>query len=133
MWIANEASLEQSLPIERSEEALVEEALAIDSIIEIKPFVLEGSVESFDPTQRAKEIAKKLSRKWCGTYSSFNDGSNVDVTMQLSDVKAIGQMVVIGGEMLIGNFKTKFRGNLNAKSNQTQLIILSDESAAEMI
>ena len=58
LWIANEGSLQQantpSLPIE----APLETNYPVEVPLKIKPFVLEGSVETFNPISRAKEIAK---------------------------------------------------------------------------
>ncbi len=127
LWIANEPSLQQSLPISSSPEASQEQLEPIDSIIEIKPFVLEGSVESFDPESRAKELVKNIPRNWCGTFKSFEKDLNIDVTLRFFEVSATGQMVSMQGEMMLGDVKTLVSGNLNAKSDQFELIPLAEK------
>ena len=128
LLIANAVPLEQSIPNSVIERAPLEQLqLAPDTKIEVLPFVLEGSVDSFDPAERAKEMEKRISRKWCGIYRSFKTGETLDVTLLLSKVKSIGQIVTLRGDVLIDQTKTKFNGNLNAKSNQTELILLSNK------
>ena len=133
LLIANALSLEQSIPNAVLEEVPLELLqLAPDTKIEVLPFVLEGSVDNFDPAERAKELEKRISRKWCGTYRSFKTGETLDVTLLLSQVKSIGQIVAIQGDVLIDQMKIKFSGNLNAKSNQTELILLSNKLISDI-
>ena len=133
MLIANALPLDQSIPDLVLEELPLEQLqLAPDTKIQALPFVLEGSVESFDPVERAEKLEKKISRKWCGTYRSFKTGSNLDVTLFLSQVKSIGQIVAIQGDVLIDQIKIKFSGNLNAKSKQTELIFLSTKFISDI-
>jgi len=128
LLIANASRLEQSMPTSVEREVPLEQLqLAPDLDIEVLPFVIEGSVENFDPVENAKELAEKLSRKWCGTYSSFNDGSKFDVTLLLSQVDFIGQIVDVRGEIFIDGLRARVRGNLNAKSNQIELIVISNQ------
>jgi len=128
LLMGNASRLEQSMPTSVEREVPIEKLqLAPDLDIEVLPFVIEGSVENFDPVEQAKELAKKLSRKWCGTYRSFNDGSKFDVTLLFSQVEFIGQIVDLRGEIFIDGLRAKVRGNLNAKSNQIELIVISDQ------
>ncbi len=94
-----------------------------DSKIEVVPFVIEGPVENFDTGKRAVEWSKKVSRRWCGNYSSFNNESNFVVTLLLNEVKPTGQIVSLTGDIYIGDFKTNFKGSVNAKSDQIELIL----------
>ncbi len=129
-WIANEPSvkpIETSLPPAIGSEVLLDQSLPFDTPIEIKPFVIEGSVENFDPEARAEELAKTFPRKWCGIYSSFDEESNVEVILTFDKASPIGQIVDLKGEMTIGDIKTPIHGNLNAKSDQLELIPLSDK------
>ena len=128
LLMGNASGLEQSMRASVEREAPLEQLqLAPDLDIEVLPFVIEGSVENFDPIEKAKELAKKLSGKWCGTYSSFNDGSKFDVTLLFSQVDFIGQIVDVRGEIFIDGLRAKVRGNINAKSNQIELIVISDQ------
>ena len=143
LWIASDASLEPALPSSMGTKASLEQivpedkptardkalepVLPLEIMMEIKPFVLEGSVEKFDPVARAAEIASSIPRKWCGTYRSFAEEANIDVTLTFSKVNSIGQMVDLHGEMSLGSLKTPVHGNLNAKSDQLELIPLADK------
>ena len=90
------------------------------------PLMLEGSVESFDPVARATDLAATMPRQWCGTYKAFPNGMDQAVQLQLSDVRSYGQMVAVRGAMTIGSTNTPVQGNLNAKSDQLNLIPLAD-------
>ena len=119
--IVNTLFFDQSRPRWISSDASVEQMqLSPEEKIKVLPFVIEGSVETFDPIERANELEKRLPRKWCGTYKSFSYGFNLEVNLFFSQVKAKGQMVVLHGEILIDGIKAKILGNINAKSNHTE-------------
>ncbi len=126
-WLANESSLKEVPPLSKSGEVLMERKESFEPSLEIKPFVLEGSVENFDPVARAEELAQTLARKWCGSYTSFSSKSTIDVIIKWSKVSPVGQIVVLDGEMLIGNLTTKVHGSLNAKSDQLELIPIANK------
>ena len=54
----------------------------------------------------------------------------VDVTLDLSDLKAMGQMVDLRGTMTLGSVTTPVQGNLHAKSDQLDLIPLGEQLIA---
>lgn len=87
---------------------------------------LEGSVDSFDPVARATELAATLPRQWCGIYKPFPNGLDQPVRLTLTDVQSHGQMLAVRGEMSLGSRNTSVQGNLNAKSDQLDLIPLAD-------
>ena len=62
----------------------------------------EGSVESFDPVARASDLAGTLPRRWCGTYKPFDGNPTVDVTLNLTSLTPLGQMVDLRGTMDLG-------------------------------
>ena len=97
-----------------------------DEQIQVVPFEIKGSVENFDPVLRAKELAESIPKHWCGSYRSFSDESELDIRLTIQTVKAIGQIVDFRGDMMIGRFKTAFQGHLNAKSDQLELIPISN-------
>ncbi len=127
LWIANEIPLEQTLPSSIGEPTPLEQGMSFDESMKIKPFVLEGSVETFDPVTRALDLSKTLPRQWCGVYRSFDKKTNIDVKLTLSNVRAIGQIVDFKGKMFLGNIHTKVYGHLNAKSDQWELLPLADK------
>jgi len=100
-----------------------------DEQIEVVPFEIKGTVESFDPVLRAKALAESIPKNWCGTYQSFSDESEVDIFLTIESAIATGQIVDFRGEMIIGKVQTAFQGHLNAKSDQLELIPInkSDE------
>ncbi len=107
-------------------------ALPLDSLSQPAPIVLEGSVENFDPVARAAELAISMPRQWCGTYTPFQKGSTIVVTLTFTKVTAIGQMIDLRGNLDFGKFSTPFQGNLNAKSDQLELLPLSKNLIAGM-
>ena len=96
------------------------------------PLELEGSVESFDPVARAADLAPRLPRQWCGNYTSFESNSTVDVELTLTRLKPMGQMVDLRGDMRIGAISTPVQGNLNAKSDQLDLLPLAPELSNDL-
>ena len=84
------------------------------------------SAEGFDAIARAALLANDLPRSWRGVYRPFEDGSVSPVELQLDQVKAMGQMVDLRGRMRIAGVETPVQGNLNAKSDQLDLLTLAD-------
>jgi hypothetical protein len=113
------------LPIQS--EVPFELTLPLDSSQQAVQSVLDGSVERFDPVARAVELAATLPRQWCGTYESFGDEPDVDVTLNLATVIPIGQIIDLRGQMRLGSVTTPVQGNLNAKSDQLELLPLADK------
>jgi hypothetical protein len=91
--------------------------------------VQTDTVEQFDPVARAKALAKDLPRRWSGTYLANAAGSPQTVRLDLASLTPIGQMLVIRGTMTIGSLTTPFQGNINAKSDQLDLLLLGDTTA----
>ena len=101
--------------------------LPLDPIqLSIPMAIDEGRVESFDPVARAAELAATLPRQWCGTFEPFDGNPTVDVTLDITQMTAIGQMVDLRGRMTLGSVNTPVQGNLHAKSDQLDLIPLGD-------
>ena len=119
--------LAMDLPIS---EVPLQPALPLESSRLSTPVVPLGNVESFDPAARAVDLANTLPRQWCGTYESFSQGTKVDVALNLSSLTPIGQMVDIRGQMRLGDVITPVQGNLNAKSDQLDLLPLADQLIA---
>ena len=88
------------------------------------------SVEQFDPVARASELANQLPRQWSGTYQGFAGGSPLAVQLNLTTVVAVGQMVDLWGSLTVGSTTVPIQGNLNAKSDQLDLLLLGDVTAA---
>lgn len=97
---------------------------------EIQATVLDGGasgeVETFDPVARARLIAEQLPRRWSGRYQSFSGGPAVPVQLRIDGATPMGQMVDLRGAMAIGGVESPVQGNLNAKSDQLDLLLLGD-------
>lgn len=90
---------------------------------------LEGdlnSVELFDPLARAQQLADQLPRAWSGSYQAFGGGAPVPVQLRIAALTPMGQMVDIRGELTMGGVTTAVQGNLNAKSDQLEILPLID-------
>ena len=118
-------TMDMNAPIEIP--ATFEPSLPLDASALKEPFELEGLVERFDPVARAANLAVSMPREWCGSYTSFTSGNSVEVKLVLASVQPIGQMVDLRGDMQIGAISTPVQGNLNASSDQVDLLPLSSE------
>ncbi|MFN9629789.1 MAG: hypothetical protein ACK59A_06100 [Cyanobacteriota bacterium] len=87
-------------------------------------------VESYDPVGRAQLIAELLPRSWRGTYRSFGGDNVVPAVLVIQRVTALGQMVDLRGELSLAGVKSPVQGNINAKSNQLDLLLLGDSLGA---
>lgn len=86
-----------------------------------------GPVETFDPVARAEVFARELPRQWSGSYQSFGAGAPVPVALKLTAVRAMGAMVDLRGEISIAGVVSPVQGNLNAESDQLDLIPLGSD------
>ncbi len=83
-----------------------------------------GGAETFDPVARAQLLARELPLNWSGLYQPFDSNANSRVELRLSSATPIGQMIDLRGELTVGGVKTPVQGNLNAESDQLDLLIL---------
>lgn len=88
-----------------------------------------GGAETFDPVARAQLLASEMPRIWSGQYQPFgpaqagmNQGLNAE--LRLASVTPIGQMIDLRGELTLGGVTTPVQGNLNAESDQLDLLML---------
>ncbi len=84
----------------------------------------DSSVETFDPVGRAELLVREIPRSWVGTYQAFGGSEVVPAALSLSEVRAVGQIVDLRGTMTINGASTQVQGNLNAESDQLDLILL---------
>jgi hypothetical protein len=94
--------------------------------------VQTDTVDQFDPVARAKTLASEMPRRWSGTYVGYAGGTPQTVVLNLSGLDPVGQMVVLRGTMTIGSLSTPVQGNLNAKSDQLDLLVLGDTPGPSM-
>lgn len=83
-------------------------------------------VDTFDPIARARLIADQIPRRWSGSFRPFQGGGGQAVQLRIDSASPIGQMVDLRGEITIAGVSTPVQGNLNAKSDQLDLLLLGD-------
>lgn len=91
-----------------------------------------GPVETFDPVGRSQLLAEELPRTWSGSYRPDGGGPVLPVQLQLESLTPIGQLVDVRGRMTIAGVETRVQGNLNAKSDQLDLLLLANTLPAGM-
>ena len=67
-----------------------------------------------------------MPRRWSGRYQSFSGGPAVPVQLRIDGATPVGQMVDLRGAMAVGGVESPVQGNLNAKSDQLDLLLLGD-------
>ena len=95
-------------------------------------FMESSQVETFDPIARAGLIATQLPRLWNGSYTPFDGGVPVPVSLAIASSSSAGQMVVMRGTITIGGVASPVQGNLNAKSDQLDLLVLGSAPGADL-
>lgn len=85
-----------------------------------------GTVETFDPTLRAERIASLVPRFWRGNYRSFDGAAPLPVELRIESATPMGQMVDLRGSVSLGGVLSPVQGNINAKSDQLDLLLLGD-------
>lgn len=91
-----------------------------------------GPVETFDPVGRAALIARDLPRLWSGVYRSYEGAAALPVQLRIASATAVGQMVDIRGSLSVGGVEAPVQGNLNAKSDQLDLLLLGDKLGGDL-
>lgn len=100
--------------------------LELDPAAMMRNLALPIQVETFDPVARARLLADTIPRNWSGTYQAYSDTPEVPVQLSLEQVRPIGQMVDLRGRMTVAGVETPVQGNLNAKSDQLDLLLLAE-------
>lgn len=98
----------------------------------LEPMPEGGPVETFDPVARAQRITALMPRQWRGTYRSFGGGRSLPADLRIDGADARGQMVVLVGELRVGELVSRVQGNLNAKSDQLDLLVLDELPGVEL-
>lgn len=87
-------------------------------------------IEAYDPVGRAQLIATRIPRSWRGTYRPFSSPQALPATLVLDRVTPLGQMVDLRGQLNLAGVISPVQGNINAKSNQLDLLILGNTLGA---
>ena len=95
-------------------------------------FGQQAPVRTFDPVARAAQLATQMPRQWSGTYQAFGNAAPVSVQLDLASATALGQMVDLRGQITVGSTTLPVQGNLNANSDQLDLLVLGDTPGPSM-
>ena len=96
-------------------------------------FGMAATVRQFDPVARASQLVQELPRIWSGSYTPFGPGESATARLNLSFLRALGQMVYVRGEITLGSKSIPVQGNLNAASDQLDLLLLGDYPASNLV
>jgi len=91
-----------------------------------------GGAETFDPVARAQLLAREMPLNWSGRYQPFGQSQAVNADLRLATVTPMGQMIDLRGELTVGGVTTPVQGNLNAESDQLDLLMLCQCEVAGM-
>jgi len=91
-----------------------------------------GGAETFDPVARAQLLAREMPLNWSGRYQAFGQSPAVNAELRLASVTPMGQMIDLRGELTVGGVTTPVQGNLNAESDQLDLLMLCQCEVAGM-
>jgi hypothetical protein len=91
-----------------------------------------GGAETFDPVARAQLLAREMPLNWSGVYQPFGGAQSVNAELRLASVTPMGQMIDLRGELTVGGVTTPVQGNLNAESDQLDLLMLCQCEVAGM-
>lgn len=89
-------------------------------------FLGTGPVQTFDPVGRAELLGRSLPRVWVGEYRPFTGAPAMPAQLKIDTSTPLGQMLDLRGHLTIGGVETPFQANLNAKSDQLDLLLLGD-------
>ncbi len=95
-------------------------------------FGMAATVRQFDPVARAAQLVQELPRIWSGSYTPFGTAQAASARLTLSSLRALGQMVDVRGEITLGSSTIPVQGNLNAASDQLDLLLLGDYPSADL-
>jgi hypothetical protein len=91
------------------------------------PLLESSPVETFDPIGRAALLRDRMPRLWSGSYVPFDGSGPQMVELSLEQVSSVGQMVVMVGEIRVADRVSPVQGNLNARSDQLDLLVLGSD------
>ena len=99
----------------------------------IEPFdPLDGSriqVDSFDPVARAQLLQQQMPRIWQG-FLVRDGGSRLPASLSIERLVALGSLLDLKGTLNLGGDSVPVEGNINAKSDQLELLLLGDSLPA---
>jgi len=89
-------------------------------------------VDSFDPVARARLLSSSTPRFWRGRLYTSDNPRGTPAELSLDQLVPIGQRVDLSGSLRIGSATVPVSGNLNAESDQLDLLLLGDALPADL-
>jgi len=87
-------------------------------------------VDSFDPEARARLLAEQMPRLWRGALSTPGALNAIPAELVVTRMVALGQMLDITGSLSLGGATVPVQANINAESDQLDLLLLGDNLPA---
>jgi len=87
-------------------------------------------VDSFDPEARARLLAEQMPRLWRGALSTPGSINAMPAELVVTRLVALGQMLDLAGSLSVGGKTVPVQANINAESDQLDLLLLGDNLPA---
>jgi hypothetical protein len=105
-------------------------ALGIEPLEPLNATLIQ--VDSFDPVARARLLSSSTPRFWRGRLYSTDNPRGTVAELSLDELVPIGQRIDLTGSLRIGPTTVAVSGNLNAESDQLDLVLLGDALPADL-
>ena len=89
-------------------------------------------VQTFDPIKRARQLADELPRYWQGTLRVAGSSEQMPADLELDRLVPLEAMVDVFGQLTIAGQTVPVQGNLNAATEQLNLLLLGDDLPADL-
>ena len=89
-------------------------------------------VQTFDPIKRARQLADELPRQWQGTLRVAGSGERLPADLRLDRLVPLEAMVDVFGQLTIAGQTVPVQGNLDAATEQLNLLLLGDYLPADL-
>ena len=89
-------------------------------------------IELFDPVKRARQLADELPRSWQGTLRVAGSSERMPADLELDRLVPLEAMVDVFGQLTIAGQTVPVQGNLNAATEQLNLLLLGDDLPADL-
>lgn len=120
----------QARPFQAPRPLPANSALGVEPLEPLNATLIQ--VDSFDPVARARLLSTSTPRFWRGRLFSTDNPRGTVAELSLDQLVPIGQRIDLTGSLRIGPTTVPVSGNLNAESDQLDLLLLGDALPAEL-
>ena len=89
-------------------------------------------VRTFDPIKRARKLAVELPRQWQGTLRLAKSAEQLPADLVIDRLIPLEAMVDVFGQLTIAGQTVPVQGNLDAATEQLNLLLLGDDLPADL-